>query len=326
MRCSVFCLCLIASGLTAQEAPQKVEEQSLQIFSLKYLDAEKAAQLVTELILDDGTNPKAKVAAVGANRLLVNAHEKQLVKISALLRTLDTNQPVEKPGTRLLIKMYSLQNVIADKKLETVLQATIGKDNLTGFSLDPRLNTVIVRGSEETHAQIELLLKGLDIPPAVAPKDNDIFQIRLLWLMEGVPPKGEVRAIPKGLESVTAQLKKLGMEKLWLQGQMLINAKVQSQFETQGIVPALFAEGKTVHWSVSGIMNLQANADRPELDLHIEARDKTEGAKRTAPNSYCFLSTRISLKAGQTVMLGTTPIAGNNSVFVLQLLSTENKK
>jgi hypothetical protein len=290
-------------------APAKTE---LTIFTLKYLQAEEAQQVLTELLgLEGGKGPTRIVADPRINSLIVSATAEEITKIEALLVRLDRAVAEGRGGKEMVTEVYRLRNLPADKDLLAELQLILPPD--ARIAADARTNAIILHADESTHRAVARLL-GEIARPVSAVADGNV-QVRIVWLVSGKGPIGS--APPADFGEVVAKLEKLGVKDPKMLAQFVVPAGPDGKFTITGLAKLAQA------WSLSSQGVLSTKDGRMSLSVLLQATVAESG--RSPPKSLCELETTITYSPGQTVLLGVTPTEDLTSVFALQLIAEAPK-
>jgi hypothetical protein len=293
-------------GKSAEAKPQ------LEAFTLRYADATTTATVVSELF---PKNDQVRVIAdPRSNRLIVWASGADLLTIRKFLEQVDGPRGNNERGPQ--TDVFYVRKIALDENLEKILKVVLGETKGTSFALDPKRNAVIIRGDRNTMDMVKAILSNLE--QQVASETAVNIQVRIVWLVDGeAPEKG--KPLSRDLKSIEAPLAKLGMDRVWVVGQLLVNAQPDKEFQGQGRVD--LGLKSPVMWEVAGKFSVDKRTAR--LELTIDAKEMTPGLG--GPGALCHLSTEITAPPGHVVLLGTTPTEGRTSVFVVQLLAQEKK-
>jgi hypothetical protein len=218
------------------------------------------------------------------------------------------------------IRVVRLQHLAADTVAEIISRLIDRK----GFRVatEARTNSLIISGTKDELATVTDVLAKLDVEESgermiVVPVPA--LRVRVFWLASDL---GSVGEMPKDLSPVLKELESLGIGKLELAGQMMVNVsqpnssfsvhatpelKQSYQLKFQGRIRS--QEGKPLSMQASIDCSLQEPTGKPDGSV--------------ATKSLANLETVIDAPLGQYIVLGTTLTGRSNSVFVLQLLPRE---
>lgn len=337
---NLLCLMLIALGTatfaSAQESqtakPLTVNQQSdtvkneaavaeIKVFQLQFLNPVDAVQILTLILgvptANDSPNSnviKPRFAVDERTKAVIAIGKKEtLLAVEALLLLLDAKP---KPAAASTVwHFFYLKNASPQS-----VQAAI-EDFAPEFKvrIDNRTRSVMVdapaaaRGEPaDGLSRVEELIKMLDVPMVTAAD----LPIRVVWLVESSLIKDGADPVPPDLSgSIDALRKKVGLGELRTAAQTIVRCVADdvSKFETSGTtnlkIPMSFEFQGQVKHNGSGRYRLQ-----------IRGSTKNTGKE----TETCQLSTTCaSIGIGQPVILGTTAIDSQASVFVVQILEND---
>jgi hypothetical protein len=247
------------------------------------------------------------------NSILFLGAMTELDSITKLIQALDTDQPAAEAGPKQQVFIYRLRHVAPDENLERLLNVSV-QGQTANFAVDRQRKLIVLTGDRQLQSTVEALLQAIDTPDKPGGAE---LRVRLVWLVSGNPVEGAKP--PADLADVLAELAKLGVDKVWLAAQVIVNASPNYRFQLDGTAKL----DAPCHLTVSG--ELSDAMPHPTLDVDILATKPTPPnpnvpGGRASTTQLCKLRTSITTPLGQSVVLGVTPTDGSTSVFVVQVL------
>jgi hypothetical protein len=228
---------------------------------------------------------------------------------------------VGQPSDPAEIRVVRLQHLAADEVAEIISRLIDRK----GFRVatDARTNSLIISGSKDELATVTDVLAKLDVEESgermVVVPVLPALRVRVFWLASDL---GSVGEMPKDLSPVLKELESLGINKLELAGQMMVNVSQPNSSFSVHATPEL---KQSYQLKFQGRITSQEGKPlsmRASIDCSLqEPTGKSDGSLAT--KSLANLETVIDAPLGQYIVLGTTLTGRSNSVFVLQLLPRE---
>ena len=305
---------------TLDVPPDHDQSQVLQVYPLRHVDPESALR-VLETTLPQSSHVRM-IADEKNETIVVLGSLSVHIRVKELLQRLDI--PPDPIGG-IQLKVFSIVNADATTIAETVFELFEGDE--AKFSVDPRTNSIVATGSEETLEVIEALLLRLDDEKFGVTRESPstTLQVRVVWLVSGL--EGEEAAQPADdLKEVLAELAKLGVTGVRQGAQAVVNTTPGGDFQVS-CAPRL-DEGPT-DMQIRG--SLELKQDMPVLDIEITGtllqnvpvrglgERHPAQPDRVQRGEVASLATKIAAPFGESVVLGVTPAAKLTSAFVVQV-------
>lgn len=144
----------IANGVTQ---PKVLDQKLFQIFKLESVDAESALKTARSL-LSDNAGSEQLFMDVRNNGIIVRGNQKQIDQIGKLLKLID-RPSVEDAAS---LKIYDLRYIDVDLAID-ILSSLLQRENSTRMSAEPRLNRLIIYGTESVHRRVQTVLEQVDV-------------------------------------------------------------------------------------------------------------------------------------------------------------------
>lgn len=294
----------------------------IKVFTLKNASASQSLNVINNLV---GAGVQV-TADDRTNSLIATGPKKELEMLEALLIRMDQVQT----GDSMTLRVYPLKHASPENTVNTLNSLGLG----ALYSMDTENRRLLVRGDEEVHKAIEEMLQTIDAPKE-KPKPQPM-QLRIVWLVEEKLAGKDAREPAKNLEKVITVLNdKLGVTNLKMAAQLLVTIDPTKDdrdepFTAHGTTS--LQEGLSVRLEVVGQIIGQEDG-KPTIQLSIEASqpdanaDQAFRGRSNTPSNRTLtsLTTKVAAPAGHSIVLGMTPIHSTDSVFVLQVLSTEDE-
>lgn len=292
-------------GGRKNDAAVERPKTEIKIFHLQHLKANEAVGLISELFPGESSRFAADTRT---NNLIATGDNETLTRVEAILLRLDEEpEPKKKQSAVRAIKLKRVHPKVAQAML-----SQMGIE-LRAYA-DERTNTLFVDADAKSIEQVLQLVEILDAPDPgaeAAPPPATDFSIRIVWLLEG--HQEGTSPIPEDLrESADALRKTMGLDELRTAAQMVVRAdSVEGgQFDSTGTLK--LDKEKLVSLHCRGSI-FQAGRKESTVRMDIFASD--------GKSQICKLETTCrALTQGKPIILGSTPIESQASVFVIQLL------
>jgi CBS domain-containing protein len=250
------------------------------------------------------------------NQLIVVGTPVALNKVEALLAVLDKNsvEPV--------VQMLSKESRAA---ISPAIVQTVAEAAQVELSFDAALGLMMVRSeSQEKIERFNKVLEGIQaqLREASTLDDREVL-IRVSWLSprEGADDIGTVKP-DASLKEAIDKLNTLGFSDLTVLGQLMTRCSISSgsgnstpQFEAEGHTAAGFDLGVRGHF----VSRAQQGDNRIDVQMSVNVRQATKAES----SNDCLLSVVLKMKEGKPIILGSAPVAGSQSFFVVQFMAAD---
>ncbi len=296
--------------LNGEGAPD--EKPVVEVFPLKYVAPQSAAELVSDLYRQVKSMRIAADASSGS--VVVYAPADKAREIGALLSRLDV--PHESDSAREL-KIFAMIHAAAEEAAR-VLGEVLSDAKV---SVDSQSNCVLVEAPPDGIRRAEEVLARLDTEAERDPqklRPGATFRVRVVWLASGL--SGDAAEPAEDLKDVVGELSKVGVKDLGQVGQMIVNTTPDGHFE---INCAPIVGQRTSDLEISG--QLEGQQEKPTLKVELSASQTemepvaTRGPVRRTSKRLVELQTSIAAPLGHYVVLGVAPVEKMTSVFVVQV-------
>jgi hypothetical protein len=298
-----------------QKDAKKNQELHVQIYRLKYADAGRLAEVVSEVYRDKpirlGVDPHG-------DSIIVAAPAELQAQLGALIEQLDQTQE-HGADRKYQYRVFGLVNAEA-RDVAKVITTVLGPGEK--IAVDERTNSILAQGTQGTLLIIDAILTKLD---EAADKDlkkysaATTFQVRVVWVASELPPDQGAKPADD-LKEVLGELAKIGVKELRQVGQAIVNTTPDGQFQVR-CSPLL--AGRPSDLEISGTLKMRQ--ETPILNVQLSA-SQTEpaalgppGRGRPTTKRLVDLGTAITAPLGHYVVLGVTPVEKMTSVFVIQV-------
>lgn len=319
----VFMASLMLSGgpVFGQDDKSVQDPLPVHVVRLQHINAKSAAQTLQQVY----EHKLRVVAEPSANSLVIAAEKEQLKSVLVLLESLDVEQAaVRRPEVvthAIELKQRHSQDLAL--LLNLVIEGTHKRGQV---ALDEQRNLLIVQGEAEIIETVDLLVEQLDRPiDTVLSRQSagvDHYRVRVVWL---VSESGDVSlgAVPPDMKEVVAELEKIGVSDLGLAAQLIVAATPGEDFMTMGATDL----DTTYTVDVGGKITV-VDQDDVRLELGVQGSGVRKVVGRSHPTdppasthvtTPLNLHTTITAAAGQSVVLGVTPLGERTSVLVVQV-------
>jgi hypothetical protein len=314
---------------TRAQAPAQADKassrsQELIVYPLKNAPALEVARALREVVGGERglTGRELRVTAdTNTNSVLIQMAPGERGQIEKAIKALD----VEGSSDTKQVVVHPLTNLVPDTDLERALQLVF-EGRQGKFALDRQRRVVVVSGDRQTRDEAIQIVKTLDVVQAEQQKGGE-FRVRVVWLVSGLK-RQDAAAVPADLSEVTTELAKLGIDKLQRAAQVLVTTPLAVPFQVSGSVLL----DAPCRFSIEGTLTEKSSV--PSLEMEVNAMRAGDGP-RTNPGagnsqprstSICSLHTHVSTPVGHAVVMGVTPTDGMTSVFVIQVLRSEERR
>ena len=237
------------------------------------------------------------------NRLIASGDRETLLRIGALVRSLDEKEVVVPQKISMIFRL----RYIVPSEAETGLRQ-LGIEGVRTMA-DVRTKSLIVNGSKEAVERVHKLLSSIDVAPA-AQRAGDVA-VRIVWLVDKTLATENTPAVPGDLDSAIAALRtKMEIGELRTATQMMINVNPleSAPFTVSGTASLL----RKAELELTGVM---AGAESNRLNLQFSATEEQGG------KPVCRLNTTTgSLVPGNPIIVGMTTVDSHPSLVVIELL------
>jgi type II secretory pathway component GspD/PulD (secretin) len=309
----------------AAEKPAAVVKpvNSIKVFTLQNANSAQTVGVITDLV-----GQKVQITADNrTNSLIAVGPEEELKEVEALLIRLDESQNKDS----MTLRVYPFEHASPEKIADNL--RLLGTEVL--FSMDSEQKRLLVRGNDRAHQVVAEFLQTIDVAENSAKLKP--MQLRIVWLVEEKLAGKDAKDPAKDLEKVIQVLNdKLGVTNLKMAAQLLVTIDpIQDDERSQGFNAdgtTSLQEGQATKLEAMGQIVGQAGAN-PTIQLSIQASQSDSGPDRgfgggrsNTPSSRTLtsLTTQVVAPTGHSIVLGMTPIQSADSVFVLQVLATED--
>lgn len=290
-------------------APSQVK-----VFSLRNVAAESVQTTLHDLYGADGGFVAS--AQPQTNQLVVVGTEGALQKVEALLKVLD------QPSTEPVLKMLSraTQEAVSPRLAQSVAEAA-----QVDLSFDEELGVMMVRSDSEERVKrfTDVLEKfNLQMQENASVVEREVL-VRVSWLMsaEGSEGAGTTKA-DAGLKDAIDKLATMGYSDLVVAGQLMTRCSISSSSATS--ISEFEALGHTASGFDLGVRgHFNGRAGRADGSVDVNMTVNVKQASKAESNNDCLLSVVLKMKEGKPIILGSAPVAGTQSFFVVQFLAAE---
>ncbi len=300
-----------------QLAPSANAEDELltEVFSLRNI---AAADMQTTLRDLYGGDPRIVVSAQPqTNQLVVVGSPSALEKIATLLEHIDVN------STEPIVQMLSSDSRAAISKS---LAQTIAQAAQVELAFDEELGVMMVRS--ESKDRVKRFTEVLEKLNAQIQEESKVVErevlVRVSWLlpMESVREVTSAITPDTSLKEAVDKLGKMGYTDLEVAGQLMTRCSISSsspnftpEFEVEGHTPEGFDLGVRGHFTSRN----SRGDDSIDVNMSVSVRQATKAETR----NDCLLSVVLKMKEGKPIILGSAPVAGAQSFFVVQFIEAD---
>lgn len=286
-----------------QSAPARQHPLVLRAVPLGQTDGPRLVQELQNLMPAELRQRVRLVDDPSTNTLFISGDAQDIALIAGFAEQMDrqrSNAPAKQEALRVL-SLNGLESTDAfERGLRTILPTHVALDRERGVLIVPG-DEHVVHAVQAYLDEYRKVLQDRQPPPRV--------RLRLVWLASNAPPE-VTTALPEDLKDVTKELAGIGVTDLHLLCQFAVTIATGSHFEIKGATPV---GGATL--TAGGALS-QAIGDLSALELSLAVRSTRSQANST----MCELSSRTTIRRGQYLVLGVTPMNKATSVFVVQLL------
>jgi len=284
------------------------EENTLEVYSLKYADGRTVADLVGEIL------PEIMFTMEHPRRMVVYASPSDQERLKKLVQRIDTT-PERGAGDQ--IKVFSLVHTDAASIAQAV-SGIIDMDSMR-IAIDERTNSLLATGPEGMLSVLEALLLRMDQSPE-APRPGEALRVRVVWFGEG-SPEDEPAKLDKDLQAVQDELTRIGVGPVRSMGQVMINTASGGEFQI-GCSAKLGDDPADL--KISGVLGLEQKSPLLKIEICAMGERKGGAAGSTAIVQFVELSTEIVAPLGHCIVLGVTPVQEKTLAFVVQVRSDDS--
>jgi hypothetical protein len=282
------------------------------ITTMKNARATDAARVLRDLYRDQasiklGVDDKS-------NSLIVAASPAILTEVAKILQTLDdaAARVVDDNHEFYVIR---LRNLEADQKLLDALRMLLPNAKAGRFVLDPGRKLLLVQGPPWLQKAVETALLQIEAAAPVPAAKG--LQVRLLWLVGGKLVEGDGGIPASVFQDVADDLKKLALNPTRIAGNTLVHVTAGARFTISG---SAVADGPYVV-KFSG---KAGTAPDGMVELAIEAVVMAAGDGGSA--RLCELQTELRVPAGKMVVVGSAPVRGEPTAFIVHVAEVGSAK
>ena len=317
---------------TAAVAPQlatsqlatdtQVEQTSeVKIFALRNVAAAELQTILRELY---GDGSIVVAAQHQTNSLVVIGDPAGIERVSALIARLDAN---------LVTPVIEMLPNDARTAMSKDLVKSVAEAEQVDLAFDEELGVMMVRGQSPERVKrftevFDKLSSQIEAQAMVAERD---MLIRVSWLLQGKLTQSN-KENPAARQTFTApdaslaraidQLQAMGYKDLVVAGQLMtrcsigeISAKSAPNFEIAGQTPDGFDFTARGHFINPG----SARANSLDVNLSVEV-SRTMSPERKSDSR---LSVVLKMNEGKPIILGSAPVAGEQSFFIVQFIAAD---
>jgi hypothetical protein len=282
------------------------------VYRLQQVRAAEAARFLDEAFNGRGARvPRLRaIADERTNSVIVSGTALDLQTLEALLKQIDVPVP-DSAAAAPVLRVFRLQNVAADARLEAALQMLLDRRRPARFVVDRDRRLVVAYADPVSLVNIETLLRELESVsgPGPAAAFSDL-RLHLFWVVAATGKKEGV-PLPDDLQGAAAELRRLGINQPRLEAQVSVTTTPDSRFEMTGLAGA---DGP-YRLSVTGSLSMRGGT--PGLEVTVTVQRVT--ASRD-PVSVCRLSTRVTVpREDRPIVLGAAPADALRGAFVVQV-------
>lgn len=290
-------------------APSQVK-----VFSLRNIAADSVQKTLVDLYGADGGFVAS--AQPQTNQLVVVGTEGALQKVEALLEVLD------QAPTDAVVKMLSqaTQGAISPRLAQSVAEAA-----QVDLSFDEELGVMMVRSDSEERVKrfTEVLEKfNSQIEESSSIVEREVL-VRVSWLTSAEGSEGaSTTKADAGLKDAIDKLATMGYSDLVVAGQLMTRCSISSSSATS--ISEFEALGHTASGFDLGVRgHFNGRAGRADGSVDVNMTVHVNQATKAESNNDCLLSVVLKMKEGKPIILGSAPVAGTQSFFVVQFLAAE---
>lgn len=294
------------------EAGEKKEEQNtLEVYSLKYADGQTVVMMAAEVVPD-----AMMTLDSDSKRLIAYASASEHKRLKEFIQQIDI-APESGGGDQ--IKVFQLVHTEAAWIAQAVSEI-IDTEGVK-MAVDSRTNSILAAGPERTLEGVEALLMRLD-QESPGRKSEEAFRVRIVWFAEG-SPGNDTAKLDKDLQAVQAELSRIGIGPIRSVGQVMVNTTSGGEFQI-GCSAKLGDD--LADLKISGALDIMEQKT-PLLRIEINAMAEHKAGDGVARGSAIVrlveLSTEIAAPLGHCVVLGVTPVQEKTLAFAVQVQSDD---
>jgi hypothetical protein len=304
------------TAIPPQQVSSSIAENDklVKVFSLRNV---AAADMQTTLQnLYGGDEGFVVSAQPRTNQLVVVGTPAAIEKVEALLLVLDQN------SAEPIVQMLSKESRAA---ISPTLAQTLAQEAQVDLAFDEELGVMMVRSESED--RVKRFTDVLDRLNTQIQENSKVVErevlIRVSWLTPHLSTErtGSVTPDPSLKEAID-KLTTMGYTDLTVAGQLMTRCSISStsanstsEFQAEGHTAEGFDLGLRGHFMSRG------NRGGDSIDVHMSVRVKQ--ATKSENKNDCLLSVVLKMKEGKPIILGSAPVAGAQSFFVVQFMDAE---
>jgi hypothetical protein len=250
------------------------------------------------------------------NALVVVGTPMALEKVETLLKALD--QPPAEP----IVVMVPRESQASISKN---LAQAVAEASQVDLAYDEELGVMMVRS--ESSDRVERFREILDrfhsqVRDEAKVEDREVL-VHISWLAPKVV-RGETLANPIGANEKVAidKLASMGYADLIVAGQLMTRCSISSS--TSASVSEFEAEGSTVEGFNLGVRgHLNSRVGHGDGSVDVKMSVTVNRVTKSEKNNDCLLAVVLKMKKGKPIILGSAPVEGAQSFFVVQFIDAE---
>jgi hypothetical protein len=297
------------------QKPASDSQQKIKIFRTKNLDPGEAWNVLSNLFPNQNPLKNGLTLAVEPRMkaLIAKGDDEQLKQVEALLLNLDENAQADK--SRSEFATIRLKNMPVGQfmaQFSHQFGAVVGQ-------ADERTNSLILEGPEPEVAKIEKLISTLDTPGTWKDSaDTNDVSIRMVWLVGKAIATEKSPPVPIDLApAIDALQKKTGIDDLRMAAQILVHKSPNESADFNASGTAVFSTVYRITFSGSVKRN---TSNKYSMKIHAKASSLHDDTPICEIDTQCR-----TLVPGRPVILGTSTVSSQPSVFVIQILENTEK-
>jgi hypothetical protein len=303
-------------AIPPQQAPvvNAQNDTLVKVFSLRNVAAAAMQETLRDLYGEEGGFVAS--AQPRTNQLVVVGTQEALEKVEALLLVLDENS--EEP----IVQMLSRESraAISNNMAKAVAQAAE-----VDLAFDEELGVMMVRSDSQD--RVKRFTDVLDRLNTQIQQNSKVVErevlIRVSWLVPHLKSEGTNSITPDpSLKEAIEKLTAMGYTDLSVAGQLMTRCSISStsanstsEFEAEGHTAEGFDLGVRGHFMSRG----SRGGDSIDVHMSVNVKQATKSENRNG----CLLSVVLKMKEGKPIILGSAPVAGAQSFFVVQFMDAE---
>lgn len=284
--------------------------QEIKIFALETVSPAEAIKALTEVMKDLDPDSESSIRFSGqpnAKSLIAKGSTEDLKLVQALLMSIDPHPSQETSNKKFAQTLFTIS---PKHTAASAIELAMGAVSMPFTThVDPRTNKLLIYGPAAEYNRVTELIETIDVP--VKNEQRDIM-IRFVWLVEKSLASDSTPAVPSDLYAPTEALRnKMSLGELRTAAQMLVQVDANG-----GYMFSASGTAKLKHTFSIMISGQITNVSSDQYRLLIETNTTGQGNS----DSNRLTTQCQGVHPGQPVILGTTPIDSQASVFVIQIL------